>query len=444
MKKYNNIIRSFIIFLITLFGAQSPAFAIQTISINQGHADPIPIAINRFAAESNVSRLSNNILDVITNDLKNSGLFRPISPAAFIENKTGVEHRPLFAAWRQINATVLVNGKVRRLESGNIEISFVLWDIIAERDIAGEILEMPEKLWRRAAHKIADTVYERVTGDKGYFDTRVAYISETGGGKNKIRRLAIMDQDGFNHSYLTDGKNLVLTPRFSPQGDKILYLSFLNRKARIHLRDLKTGRDSILGNFPGMSFSPRFSPDGRAAVLSMAKDGVTNLFEIDLYTKKVTRLTSGGAISTSPSYSPDGSKIVFNSDRSGSRQLYVMNADGSNVERISFGTGIYASPAWSPRGDYIAFTKQIPGEGFAIGVMRPDGSAERLITNGYLTEGPTWAPSGRVLMFARGYAPYNKQSSRSRINMIDITGYNEKEIPTPKDASDPEWSYSLD
>lgn len=432
-----------LIFLITLFYAQNSAFALQTISINQGHAEPIPIALNKFAIESNVSKLANNILDVITNDLKNSGLFRPISPAAFIETKTGVEHRPLFAAWRGINATIMVNGKIRRLESGNIEISFVLWDIIAERDIAGEILEMPEKLWRRASHKIADTIYERITGDKGYFDTRIAYISESSSGKNKIRRLAIMDQDGFNHTYLTDGKNLVLTPRFSPKGDKLLYLSFLNRKARVHLRDLKTGKDSVLGNFPGMSFSPRFSPNGQTAVVSMSKDGATNLFEIDLYSKKVTRLTQGGAISTSPSYSPDGSKIVFNSDRSGSRQLYVMNSDGSNVERISFGNCIYASPTWSPRGDYIAFTKQCPGE-FSIGVMRPNGDNERLITNGYLTEGPTWAPSGRLLMFAKGYPPYKNQSSRSRLHMIDITGYNEREILTPKDATDPEWSYSLD
>lgn len=418
------------------------AYAIETITINHGHADPLPIALNDFHVDGRNQKVMSNMLEVITNDLKNSGLFRPISNAAFIENKKGVDHRPLFAAWRQINATILLNGKISRAESGGLEVSFIIWDIIAERDIAGEVMEVPERMWRRAAHKIADAIYERVTGDKGYFDTRIAYISETGAGKKRTKRLAIMDQDGANHAFLTDGKNLVMTPRFSPKGDKLLYLSYANRKPRVHLRDLKSGRDVVLGNFPGMSFTPRFSPDGKKALVSLAKDGSTNIFEIDLDTKAVRRLTSGGAICTSPSYSPDGSKIVFNSDMNGSRQLYVMDADGSNIERISSGTGIYASPSWSPRGDYIAFTKQSSGD-FSIGVMRTDGSGERLITNGYLVEGPIWAPNGRVIVFERGYRAIGKQQSMSRIHTIDITGYNEREIRTPKDGTDPEWSHNL-
>lgn len=351
----------------------------------------------------------------------------------------------MFAAWRQINATILLNGKITKLPSGDFEISFVIWDIVAQRDMAGEVLEVPAKLWRKAAHKIADAVYERVTGDKGYFNTRIAYIAQTLGSKKNptITRLAIMDQDGANHSYLTNGQNLVLTPRLSPNGDKILYLAYVNRKARVHMLDLRTKRDSVLGDFPGMSFAPRFSPDGSRALVSMAKEGATNIFEIDLNTKKIKRLTSGFDISTSPSYSPDGSKIVFNSDRNGSRQLYVMNADGSSVERISFGIGIYAAPTWSPRGDHIAFTKKIGNE-FSVGVMRPDGSGERIISSGYLIEGPSWAPNGRIIAFERGYRVAKKMQPKSRVHIIDITGYNEREANTPNNGSNPEWSNNFD
>lgn len=432
-------------FIISLLMAK-PSLAISTININQGKANPIPIAINSFDADGASQKIMNNILEVITNDLISSGLFKQVPSAAFIENKKGIDHRPLFAAWRQINATILLNGKITKLPSGEFEISFVIWDILAERDMAGEVLEVPQKLWRKAAHKIADSIYERVTGDKGYFNTRIAYIAEIPGSKKTmIKRLAIMDQDGANHSFLTDGKNLVLTPRFSPEGDKILYLAYINRKAHVHLLDLRTRRDTKLADFPGMSFTPRFSPDGRKALVSIAKDGATNIFEIDLATKKISRLTSGFDISTSPSYSPDGDKIVFNSDRNGSRQLYTINSDGSSPQRISFGSGFYyAAPTWSPRGDYIAFVKKMSGDEFCVGVMRTDGSNERIITSGYLIEGPSWAPNGRILAFERGYRVSKGMQTKSRIYMIDISGYNEREIKTPYNASNPEWSNNFD
>lgn len=432
-----------LILLLSLFIAPL-SHAIQTINVTHGNFDPIPIAINKFAGDSSHdASLGDKVLEVVTNDLKSCGLFRPIPHAAFIENKTGVEHRPLFAAWRQINATVLVNGTIKKLNSNTIEISFILWDIVAEKDIAGEVFEVPQQLWRRAAHKIADKIYERVTGDKGYFDTRIAYISETGVGKTHIKRLAVMDQDGANHTFLTDGKNLVLTPRMSPKGDKLLYLSFMkHRKPQVHMRNLKTGKDTVFGNFPNMNFAPRFSPDGSKALLSVAKNGATNIYEIDLNSSSMRPLTSGVYINTSAGYSPDGSKIVFNSDRSGVPQIYVMNTDGSGAERISFGSGGYYSPVWSPRGDYIAFTK-LQGD-FSIGVMRTDGSGERLITSGQLIESPTWAPNGRVIMYTREQRAYKKQPHRSRLYSIDITGYNDHEVKTPKEASDPEWSGSLD
>jgi len=419
------------------------AAAIQTINVTRGNFDPIPIAINKFDSDSRSSELGEKIHEVVTNDLKSSGLFHPIPSAAFIENKLGVDHRPLFAAWRQINATILVNAKIRKLSSGTIEVSFILWDIVSEKDIAGEVFEVQEKLWRRVAHKIADKIYERITGDRGYFDTKVAYVSEVTTSTKITKRIAIMDQDGANHAFLTDGKNLTLTPRLSPKGDKLLYLSFVKgKKAKVHMRDLRSGKDVTIGNFPNMNFAPRFSPDGSKALISISKNGATNIFEIDMYSMQLKQLTHGVAISTSPSYSPDGQKIVFNSDRGGSPQLYVMNSDGSGIERISFGSGSYTAPVWSPRGDLIAFTKQ---EGdFSIGVMRTDGSSERLITNGYLIESPSWAPNGRVIIYTREQRGFKKQPRRSRLYSIDITGYNDREVKTPKDASDPEWSNVLD
>jgi TolB protein len=423
----------------------SEALALETLVIDKGRSDPLPIAINKFAADNNTDNITgDNIINVITSDLKNSGLFKPISRAAFIEHKMGIAHKPLFAAWRQINGNLLLNGEVQKLPSGKLKVSVILWDCVLEKDLLGEEFELPANLWRRVAHKVADKIYEKMTGDRGYFDTRVTYISESGPYLKRVKRVALMDYDGANHQFLTDGHTLVLTPRFSPKADKIMYLSYTKRAPRVYLRNLKTGADRIVGDFPGMTFAPRFSPDGSKALLSVAKNGVTQILEVDLTTMKSHTITSGIGISTSPSYSPDGTRVVFNSNRSGGRQIYTMNADGSNVQRISFGGGLYTAPAWSPRGDYIAFTKQTRGEGFTIGVMRPDGSGERIIASGYLVEGPCWAPNGRTIMFAKGAPPRNKEAGRNRIHSIDLTGYNEREVPTPKDASDPEWSKLLD
>lgn len=440
-------LRIIYIFLLICFATNS--YAIKTIIVNKGHTDPIPMAINAFTADNkSEAALASQIVDVVTNDLKSSGVFRPISTAAFIETTTGINHKPLFAAWRQISAKLLVNGQVTRLDSNKIKISFILWDTALEKDLVYEVFEAPQSAWRRVAHKLADKIYEKVTGDDGYFDTRVVYVSETGPYLKRTKRIAIMDQDGANHKYLTDGKNLTLTPRFSPRADKILYLSYIKKTPHVYMKNLKTGKDSLLGKFPGMSFAPHFSPDGTKALISMARYGVTHIYEIDLRTMNTKRLTVGDHINTSATYSPDGSKIVFNSDRNGSRQLYIMDADGSNQQRISFGGGSYATPSWSPKGDYIAFTKITRGEGFTIGIMRPTmgdyGNDERVITSGYLVEGPCWAPNGRVIMFTKSQPPIGKRSGRTRIYSIDIAGYNEQEIPTPNDASYPDWSNSLE
>lgn len=444
MKDITNMLKNIIFLILTITFSSSHALAIQTISITRGHADPTPIAINDFAAsDSGAKKMGHEMLEVITNDLKNSGLFRPLAKTAFIENKIGVEHIPLFAAWRQINATILLNGAVKILENGKYQVSFMLWDTVSEQNIAGQVLEIPRNVWRKGAHKIADQVYERVTGDKGCFDTKITYISESGPLKKRIKRLAIMDQDGANHRFLSDGRNLVLTPRFAPSGDHLMYLSYANNRPRIYIKDLRNGHDTLLEKLPGMSFAPRYSPDGKSALFAIAKGGSTSIYHIDFASKNTKRMTNDhGTISVSGTYSPDGKKIVFSSDRGGTPQLYVMDADGSNVQRISFGGGSYNTPNWSPRGDYIAFTKITRELGFSIGVIRPDGSGERVITHGYIVESPTWAPNGRVIIFSREERAIGKQRAINRIYAIDLTGYHERQIPTPFDASDPEWSRS--
>jgi TolB protein len=306
--------------------------------------------------------------------------------------------------------------------------------VYGEQQIAGKEFNTFRSNWRRVAHLMADEIYKRMTGEDGYFDSRVVYVAESGPATRRVKRLAIMDQDGENHKYLTNGGFLVLTPRFSPDSQDILYMSYAGRIPKVYLRDLQTGREESLGQFQGMSFSPRFANDGGRMLMSIARGGITNIHEMNLRSRTMRVLTSGGSINTSPSYSPDGSRIVFESDRGGTQQLYVMPGGGGSPQRISYGDGRYASPVWSPRGDWIAFTKMKGGQ-FYIGVMRPDGSGERVLDQAFLVEGPTWAPNGRVLMYTR-----QDYRGGNRIYSIDITGSNRRQVVTPMEASDPAWS----
>jgi len=421
--------------LLVLLLASSPVSAELRIDITGGKVEPLPIAIPAFAGGGGEeAQTGGDLTQVISADLERSGLFRPLDPRAFIQVVAAGE-APRFGDWRQINAQALVTGSVQTQGDGRFRVEFRLWDVFAEQQLAGFAYTTTRQNWRRIAHIIADQVYKRITGEDGYFDTRIVYIAESGPARKRVKRLALMDQDGANHQYLTDGSALVLTPRFSPSAQEITYLSYASGTPRVYLYNLDTGRQESIGDFPGMTFAPRFSPDGSRVVLSRAENGTTNIFVLDLRSRRATRLTDGNSIDTTPCYSPDGSKIVFNSDRGGSQQLYVMNADGSGIRRISFGSGKYGTPVWSPRGDLIAFTK-IEGGSFYIGVMRPDGSGERLLTQDFLVEGPTWAPNGRVLMYFRE----GRSGSSTRLFTIDLTGSNQREVTTPGDASDPAWS----
>ncbi len=417
-----------------------PARADLRLDITRGQVQPLPIAIPAFAGDGGAAgQAGRDIAGVVSADLASSGLFRPLDPRSFIQN-VSAGAAPRFADWRQINAQALTTGTVQGQGDGKLKVEFRLWDVFAEQQLTGFAYTTTPQNWRRIAHIIADEIYKRITGDQGYFDTRIAYIAESGPAQRRVKRLAMMDQDGANNRYLTDGRALVLTPRFSPSSQEITYLSYASGTPRVYVYNLDTGSQHSVGDFPGMTFAPRFSPHGNRLLLSRAENGPSNIFVLDLHSRQLTRLTSGGAINTSPCYSPDGSKIVFNSDRGGSQQLYVMNADGGGVHRISFGAGKYGTPVWSPRGDLIAFTK-IDGGSFYIGVMQPDGKGERLLTQGFLVEGPTWAPNGRVLMyFSEGRMDSSGRGGLPRLYTIDLTGYNKRAVNTPGAASDPAWS----
>ena len=341
---------------------------------------------------------------------------------------------PRFADWRQINAQALVTGRLSQSE-GRLTASFRLWDVFAAQQLHGQQYTTTADNWRRIAHIISDAIYERLTGEKGYFDSRVVFVDESGPKNRRVKRLAYMDQDGANVRYLTRGEDLVLTPRFSSAADTITYMSYGQGDPKVYLLNIETRQRETVGNFPGMSFSPRFSPDGQRVIFSLQQGSNSNLFVMDLRSKATTRLTDTPAIDTAPSYSPDGTRICFESDRGGKQQIYVMSASGGSAQRISFGDGAYSTPVWSPRGDYIAFTKQFQGK-FGIGIMRADGSGERILTEGYHNEGPTWSPNGRVIMFFRDPGG----EAGPTLHTVDVTGRNEQRLPTPSYASDPAWS----
>ncbi|MBV9903802.1 MAG: Tol-Pal system protein TolB, partial [Alphaproteobacteria bacterium] len=383
-----------------LMFAALPARAELHVTVDQANPQPLPIAIPDFASpQPTDAAVAQNIAKVIRADLDRSGLFRSLDPKSFIERITNINVPPQFGSWRPINAQALVAGQVQLQSDGRLRVDFRLWDVFGESQMLGQQYFTTPENWRRIAHIISDAIYERITGEKGYFDTRIVFISESGPALNRKKRLAVMDQDGANPIFLTKGDYLVLTPRFNPTAQMIAYMSYIGTKPRVYLFDLESGRQEMLGNFPNMTFSPRFSPDGNKVALTLESGGNSDIYVMDLRTRALTRLTSDPSIDTAPSFSPDGTQIAFESDRGGSQQIYVMNADGSNQHRISFGAGRNGTPVWSPRGDLIAFTNQ--GGGFHVGVMHTDGSGARILTSGWEDEGPTWAPNGRVIMFGR-------------------------------------------
>ena len=439
-----------LIFIFLLSNTHSNALI--EIDITRGNLDPLPIAVSPLFTdekskknsvdEIEIKDIGFEISSVIENNLKISGLFNPLNNEAFLQKPDIAHLKPRFEDWALIKAQALITGKVI-IEKSKLKVEFRLWDILAGREMLALAFTTVPSNWRRVGHIISDKVYERLTGELGYFDTRIIYVSEEGPKTQRIKKLAIMDQDGENTKYLTLGNELVLTPRFNPTSQMVTYLSYFKNLPRVYLLDIETGTQEVVGDFPGMTFAPRFSPDGKKIIMSFAKDGNSDIYTMDLENRIVERITNHPSIDTSPSYSPDGKYITFNSDRSGFQQIYTMKSDGTNVKRISFGKGLYGTPVWSPRGDLIAFTKLHKGK-FYIGVMRTDGKGERLLTENYYQEAPSWSPNGRVLIFYRETKTDDKgEGFSARLWSIDLTGYNERQISTETDGSDPSWSSLL-
>jgi TolB protein len=418
--------------VLSLAGVAAPALADIVVNVDQGASQPLPIAIPVFAGPG----IAAQIQQVISSDLASSGLFKPLDAATFPSVDPNVNVQPQFDGWKAISAQGLITGAVTADADGHLRVDFRLWDVYAGDQLLGlQFTSTPEN-WRRIAHKVADAVYEKLTGQGGYFDTRVVFVAVSGSAAHRVRRLEIMDQDGANPSHVTDGGTEVFTPRFSTRSQEITYMALRPSGSTVYILNIETGRSEALGHFPGMVFAPRFSPDGGKVVLSVARDGNTDIYSLTLASGAIHRLTTDPAIDTSPCYSPNGSQIVFNSDRGGAPQLYVMDAEGGNVRRISFGEGRYTTPVWSPDGKYIAFTKQT-GNSFHIGVMKADGTGEKILTSSYLDEGPTWAPNSRLIMFSRdtGYGPH--------LWLADISGRLLQPAPYTLGAADPAWSALL-
>ena len=431
------LLATFFMSFMTVFITAGMAKAQLEIDITKGNIDPTPIAVPDFLATDSQSRtIGADIASVVRADLERSGLFKSLNPSSFIERQTNIDYQPTFADWRVIKADALVSGRIIRESATKIRVEFRLWDIFAGKQLAGLRFATTPDNWRRTAHKASDAIYKSLTGEDGYFDSRIVFVDEKGPKTNRKKRLTIMDQDGHAPQYLLAGSDLVITPRFSPSAQKITFMSYENTVPQVYLLDIETGRRELLGNFPGMTFAPRFSPDGNQLIMSMMEKGNSDLYKMDLRSRSTTRLTSQPAIDVSGSFSPDGRRIVFNSDRGGSPQIYTMDSDGTNVKRISFGKGRYSAPVWSPRGDKIAFVRSRNGR-YSIGVMNVDGSNERQLTESYLDESPTWSPNGRVILFSRetkGRNGYNE------IWSVDLTGQNVQRINTPGKSSDPAWS----
>ena len=428
-----------LILLTSLLLATAAVSAPLRIKITEGVVEPLPFAAPSFIADNAAgAEYAKALADIIAQDLTGSGLFRQIPEAAHISKITSFASPVQYSDWKAINAQALITGTVSGSATGQIIVKFRIYDVFAGAEL-GKGLRFTGSAdgWRRMAHKVADVVYGRITGESGYFDSRVVFVSETGRKGARKKRLAIMDYDGANVQYLTDSASIVLAPRFSPTGDRVLYTSYETGFPHIYLLDVGSVKRKVLQNSAGtMSFAPRFAPNGKSVVYSLEQGGNTDIFLMNLSSGKSRRLTNAASIETAPSFSPDGSQIVFESDRSGSQQLYVMSASGGSPKRISFGDGRYGTPVWSPRGDMIAFTKQNKGR-FHIGVMRIDGSKERLLTASFLDEGPTWSPNGRVIMFTR---ETQGSSGSSSLYSVDISGRNLKPVKTPDGASDPAWS----
>ncbi len=421
-----------------------PARAELKVDIIAGATDPISVAVQKFEISGTASaKDAATIRSVVESDLKSTGLFRIVSHDALPEY-VKMNEMPNFKLWSAIKANVLVQATLSSEPGDKYKLEFYVWDVNGTEQIEAQSLIASKKSVRRLAHIMADAIYERLTGEIGYFDTQIVFIAESGPVDARVKRMAIMDQDGFGMRYLSDKNTFVMSPHFSPNMQTVVFLSYRDDDPMVWTLDLNTGAQRRLGRFGGMNFAPRFSPDGTKIALSLVKNGITHIYEYDLESKQLRQLTFGNSLNTSPSYSPDGTKLAFNSDRSGRQQIYVMDLATGDTKRITYGAGRYATPAWSPDGQFIAFTK-IADDTFYIGIMDPDGRNEKILAGGWYMEAPSWAPGSRRVVYYETEKSMDGMDRTSHIRTVDIMGQNVYDIPLPDDVSgvEPTWSPKL-
>ena len=414
------------------------------VDVVAGGIDPISIAVQQFETIGGVSKSDADMLrEVVENDLKRTGLFRIINHDAFPEF-VKMNDMPNFKSWQAIKTQALVQTSSQPSGKDNYKLDFYLWDVNGAEQIEAQSLIASKKSMRRLAHIMADAIYERLTGEIGYFDTQIIFIAETGPVDNRIKRMAIMDQDGYGMRYLSDKNTFVMSPHFSPNMSTVVFLSYRNDDPMVWALDLDTGDQTRLGTFGGMTFAPRFSPDGNKVAMSLVKNGVTNIYEYNIITKTLKQLTYGNGICTSPAYSPDGRYMAYNSDETGSQQIHIMDLETGKQKRITFGTGRYATPAWSPDGKFIAFTKMADNT-FYIGIMNPEGRQEKILAGGWYMEAPSWAPNSRRVVFYETERSFDGEERMSHIRSVDITGQNLYDIDLPDGVNgvEPTWSPKL-
>ncbi len=421
-----------------------PAHAELKVDIVAGAADPISIAVQKFETGDGVRNKDAAMMrEVVENDLKRTGLFRIVNHDAFPEY-VKMHAMPNFKSWAAIKTQALVQTKLTAEPDNMYRLEFFVWDVNGREQIEAQSLVASRKSARRMAHIMADAIYERLTGEIGYFDTQIVFIAETGPIHNRTKRLAIMDQDGHGFRYLSDENTFVMSPHFSPNMQSIVFLSYHNDDPMVWSLDLDTGEQRRLGQFGGMNFAPRFSPDGSRVAISLVKNGITHIYEYNIETKELRQLTFGNSLNTSPSYSPDGKKMAFNSDRSGRQQIHVLDLETGAVERLTYGAGRYATPAWSPDGQFIAFTK-MADDTFYVGIMDPRGRNEKILAGGWFMEAPSWAPGSRRVVYYETERHLDGIERISHIRSVDITGQNiyDIELPDGINGLEPTWSPRL-
>lgn len=438
MKKKVITITKIIILIISL--TNNILFA-QQIEVSGKNYKLTKIAINHFLTQKYEEKIiAKEIRDTVCKNLSDSGIFSIVAENNFIEQNKGSEFIPFFEAWKKINATILVNGSLTKNRKNNYTIVISIWDNILAKKILHRKITFSEKSIQKTSHIISDHIYQEIIGEKGYFDSKILYVAEKVIENKIFTRIAMMNQDGKEHKYLTNGKFISISPKISPDKENIAYVDFRAGISKIFLRNLYSGQENLLTNMKGSIFSPRFSRNGKKILFSLAKKGATNIFKFDINTKKISVLTRNIYINTSPQFSPDDKKIIFTSNRLGTAKIYTMNEEGKNVVKITEKPGSHLEPKWSPDGKYISYINLRRKLGYYINIINTKTGEETTVVKSDVIHGYCWCPNSKYILFSEAIG--NKEEEKKtiyKLQKINIFNKHKTTINTPYSASDPIW-----